>query len=54
MVNGAVNQFVLVAEDEMFTVYFNGSRQGRYFDHSKQLTEGSLVFCMAGIWHRQL
>lgn len=44
MANGAVNQFVLVAEDEMFTVYFNGSRQGRYFDHSKQLTEGSLGF----------
>lgn len=35
MANGVVNQFVLVAEDEMYTVYFNGSRQGRYFDHSK-------------------
>jgi hypothetical protein len=31
MANGAVNQFVLVAEGEKFTVYFNGQRQGRFF-----------------------
>ena len=40
MANGATNQFVLVAEDEKFTVYFNGVRQGRFFDNSKQLMEG--------------
>ena len=44
MDNGAVNQFVLVAEDEKFTVYFNGIRQGRFFDNSKQREEGSFGF----------
>jgi hypothetical protein len=42
--NGAVNQFVVVAEDEKFTVYFNGERQGRFFDNSKQRMEGSFGF----------
>jgi hypothetical protein len=42
--NGAVNQFVLVAENEMFIVYFNGVRQGRFLDNSKQRTEGLLGF----------
>ena len=44
MENGAVNQFVVVAEDEKFTIYFNGERQGRFFDNSKQRTEGSFGF----------
>lgn len=44
MTNGAVNQFVVVAEDEKFTVYFNGERQGRFFDNSKQRNEGSFGF----------
>lgn len=44
MTNGAVNQFVLIAQNEMFTVYFNGERQGRFFDNSKQLMEGYFGF----------
>jgi len=39
--NGAVNQFMVVAEDNKFTVYFNGVRQGRYFDNSNQRATGS-------------
>jgi len=42
--NEAVNQFVVVAEDNQFTVYFNGVDQGRYFDNSKQRSEGSFGF----------
>jgi hypothetical protein len=44
MTSGAVNQFVIVAENEMFTVYFNGVRQGRFFDYSKQRMEGQFGF----------
>ncbi|MBI3169886.1 MAG: hypothetical protein HYZ22_15495 [Chloroflexi bacterium] len=44
MANGAVNQFVLVAQDEMFIVYFNGVRQGRFFDNSKQRLDGNFGF----------
>lgn len=44
MANGAVNQFVVVAEDEKFTIYFNGERQGRFFDNSKQRMDGSFGF----------
>ena len=42
--NGSTNQFVLVAQDEQFTVYINGVRQGRFFDNSKQRTEGYMAF----------
>jgi len=42
--NGATNQFVIVAQDEQFTVYINNVRQGRYFDYSKQQIEGSFGF----------
>jgi hypothetical protein len=44
MANGAVNQFVVVAEDEKFTIYFNGQRQGRFFDNSRQRMEGAFGF----------
>jgi len=44
MANGAVNQFLVIAEGEKFTVYFNGVRQGRYFDNSKQQNEGAFGF----------
>jgi hypothetical protein len=44
MTNGAVNQFVVVAENEIFTVYFNGVRQGRYVDSSKQREDGNFGF----------
>ena len=42
--NEATNQFVLAAIDEQFIVYLNGERQGRYFDTSKQRTEGYFGF----------
>lgn len=44
MGNGAINQFVLVAEDEKFTVYFNGDRQGRFFDDSQRRADGIFGF----------
>ena len=42
--NGATNQVILIAQDEQFTLYINGVRQGRYFDYSKQRTEGNFAF----------
>jgi len=42
--NGATNQFVLAVQDDNFTLYLNGVRQGTYYDYSKQLTKGSLGF----------
>ncbi len=42
--NGATNQFVIVAQDEQFTVYINSVRQGTYYDYSKQRMEGSFGF----------
>ena len=42
--NGATNQFVIVAQDEQFTVYINNVRQGKYYDYSKQRMEGSFGF----------
>ena len=44
MTNGATNQFVVVAENEKFTIYFNGERQGRFFDNSKQRMDGTFGF----------
>lgn len=38
--NGAKNQFVLIANEGEFTVFLNGVRQGKYYDTSKQRTEG--------------
>ena len=42
--NHATNQILLVAQDEQFTVYINKARQGRYFDNSKQRTDGFFAF----------
>lgn len=42
--NGATNQVVLVAQDEQFTLYINRVRQGRFFDYSRQRTEGVFAF----------
>jgi hypothetical protein len=42
--NDATNQFTLVARDNEFTVYLNGVRQGRFFDNSKQRSEGYFGF----------
>lgn len=42
--NGATNQFMLVVQDDHFTLYLNRVRQGTYYDYSKQRTEGSFGF----------
>lgn len=42
--NRATNTILLVAQDEQFTVYINDVRHGRYFDYSKQRTEGVFAF----------
>jgi len=42
--NGSTNQFVLIVQDDNFTIYLNGVRQGRYFDYSQQRTSGSFGF----------
>lgn len=44
MKSDATNEFVLVAQDNAFNVYFNGISQGRYFDNKKQLSEGRFGF----------
>ena len=42
--NGAANQFMLVAQEEQFTLYINSVRQGRFFDYSKQRSHGLIGF----------
>lgn len=42
--NGGTNQFVLSAQDEQFTVFVNGKRQGQYYDSSIQKADGVLAF----------
>lgn len=42
--NGATNQILLVAQDNIFTVYFNGAEQGSYVDNSSQRDEGHFGF----------
>jgi hypothetical protein len=42
--NHAANQILLVVQDEQFTVYINNARQGRYFDNSKQRSDGFFAF----------
>lgn len=42
--NDATNQFVLVAQGEQFNIYLNGKRQGRFFDNSKQRSQGTFAF----------
>jgi hypothetical protein len=42
--NGASNEFIVVAQDERFTVYINGQRQGDFYDSSKQRVDGLLAF----------
>jgi len=42
--NGATNQFVLVAQNNKFTVYINGVRQGQFTDDSKLASDGYLAF----------
>jgi hypothetical protein len=42
--NGATNQFILVVQDDHFTLYLNNTRQGTYYDFSKQRAEGAFGF----------
>jgi hypothetical protein len=42
--NGATNQFILVVQDDHFTLYLNKARQGTYYDFSKQRAEGHFGF----------
>ena len=42
--NAATNEFVLVAQDDQFNLYVNQNREGRFFDYSKQRTQGSFGF----------
>lgn len=44
LANGATNQFVLIVQDDHFTLYLNKERQGTYYDFSKQRAEGSFGF----------
>lgn len=44
LANGATNELVLIVQDDAFTLYINGVRQGRYYDYSKQRTEGIFAF----------
>lgn len=41
--NGATNQIMMVANDNEFTVFINGVRQGRYFDNSSQRMDGDFA-----------
>ena len=42
--NTATNEFVLVAQDDQFNLYINQNHEGRFFDYSKQRTQGSFGF----------
>jgi len=44
LANGSTNRFIIVAQDNEFTVYINRTREGRYYDNSKQISQGSLGF----------
>ncbi len=42
--NNATNQLILVAQDETFTLFINNTRQGKYYDYSKQRLDGNFAF----------
>jgi hypothetical protein len=42
--NGATNSFVIAARDNEFTVYINRVRQGRFYDNSRQRSNGAFGF----------
>jgi hypothetical protein len=44
LANGSTNRFIIVAQDNQFTVYINRTREGRFFDNSKQRSDGALGF----------
>jgi hypothetical protein len=42
--SGATNKVIIMAQAEKFVVYFNGQRQGQFFDYSKQSLKGYFAF----------
>jgi hypothetical protein len=42
--SGATNEFVLIVQNEQFTVIVNGKQQGQFYDSSKQRANGALAF----------
>ena len=42
--NGATNQFMIVAQANEFTIYINRVNEGRFFDNSKQRSDGVFGF----------
>lgn len=44
LTNGATNQFIIVAQANAFTFYINRVREGRFYDNSKQISNGTFGF----------
>ncbi|MEP7133945.1 MAG: hypothetical protein ABI904_03335 [Chloroflexota bacterium] len=44
LTNGADNQFIIVAQANEFTIYINHVREGRFYDNSKQRSDGAFGF----------
>jgi hypothetical protein len=44
LANGATNQFMIAAKANEFTVYINRTREGRFYDNSKQRSNGIFGF----------
>lgn len=42
--NGATNRFIIIVEDNKFTVYINGVRQGSYYDWSELASKGQFAY----------
>jgi len=42
--NDATNEFVLMAQNEKFTIFINGKQQGEFYDTSNQRENGFLAF----------
>lgn len=45
--NDASNEFVLIAQNEQFTVFINGNNDGQFYDESQQRREDGLVAFLA-------
>lgn len=42
--NGATNKFLIIAEENKFTIYANDSRLGTFYDDTKKLAKGRFAF----------
>jgi hypothetical protein len=42
--NDSANEFLLIAQNEQYTVFINGKQQGQFYDANKQPAEGVLAF----------